>query len=264
MPASALQHYLVRWDLAPDGEPFVTGTSTLLPVKAGDRPAMLKIAQSPEEERGGQLMACWGGDGLAPVLAHEGKALLLARAEGADLAVLARSGRDEEATAILCAVAAKLHSRSAPSALLVPLERWFADLEQAAVRGGLFASAAETARDLLSGDGEFAALHGDLHHGNVLHFDRWRAIDPKGLLGDRAFDYVNILRNPDAATATQAGRFERQAIRIAREAKLDVRRLLQWAVAFFGLSAAWQLEEGGMPELDLALAARALAMLEQV
>jgi len=29
----------------------------------------------------------------------------------------------------------------------------------------------------------------------------WIAIDPKGLLGERTFDFVNILRNPDAATA---------------------------------------------------------------
>jgi aminoglycoside/hydroxyurea antibiotic resistance kinase len=41
-------------------------------------------------------------------------------------------------------------------------------------------------------------LHGDLHHGNVLDFGLrgWLAIDPKGLLGERGFDFANIFTNP--------------------------------------------------------------------
>jgi hypothetical protein len=40
-------------------------------------------------------------------------------------------------------------------------------------------------------------LHGDLHHYNVLWGGgRWWAIDPKGLVGDPAFEAVAFLRNP--------------------------------------------------------------------
>jgi streptomycin 6-kinase len=99
-------------------------------------------------------------------------------------------------------------------------------------------------------------LHGDIHHGNVLDAGAraWVAIDPKGLRGERTFDFVNILRNPDAATALAPGRFLREVEVVARAAALDRRRLLEWTLAFAGLSAAWRIADGERPELDLAVA----------
>ena len=43
------------------------------------------------------------------------------------------------------------------------------------------------------------ALHGDMHHFNVLRAGRepWLAIDPKGLAGDPCFDVCQFLRNPE-------------------------------------------------------------------
>ena len=81
----------------------------------------------------------------------------------------------------------------------------------------------------------------------------WLAIDPKGLLGERAFDFVNILRNPDAQVALTPGRFSRQVTVVADAAGLDRTRLLQWTLAFTGLSAAWILGDGEQPDLDLAV-----------
>lgn len=75
-------HYLKRWALTLDGDAFVSLNGHLLPVRQGDTPAMLKIAHSPEEQAGNQLMAWWGGDGAASVLAHDGEALLMKRAQG--------------------------------------------------------------------------------------------------------------------------------------------------------------------------------------
>jgi streptomycin 6-kinase len=117
------------------------------------------------------------------------------------------------------------------------------------------------AQALLADPRDVAVLHGDIHHGNVLDGGErgWLAIDPKGLLGERTFDYVNILRNPDAETALAPGRFDRQVALLAGTASLDRRRLLQWTLAFAGLSAAWQLADGTAAALDLAVAALASA-----
>ena len=41
--------YLRRWDLTPDGEPIVTHSSRLLPVRCNGAPAMLKFTTEPEE-----------------------------------------------------------------------------------------------------------------------------------------------------------------------------------------------------------------------
>jgi streptomycin 6-kinase len=264
------ENYLDRWGLEPDGESITTATSRLLPVRRDGVAAMLKVAIEPEERRGADAMTWWDGDGAARVLAHEGEALLMARAEGpASLAEMALSGRDDEATRIMCRVATRLHApkmRPLPSSL-VPLAEWFAALEPgAAEHGGILEQAAAIARQLFAEPRDIVVLHGDIHHGNILDFGSqdWLAIDPKGLLGERTFDFVNILRNPNADIALRPGRFSRQARVVAGAADLDRMRLLQWTLAFAGLSAAWILGDGGEPRLDLAIAELAAAELVRV
>ena len=265
-----IDDFLVRWNLTPDGEPLTTQTSILLPVRSEGGPAMLKIATEAEERRGAESMVWWGGDGAACVLAREGNALLLERAQGdASLVEMVRDGRDDEASRIICGVATRLHAprNAPPPPSLVPLTRWFAELEPAASRyGGMLSQAAETARWLLDEPRDVVVLHGDIHHDNILDFGSrgWLAIDPKHLIGERSFDFVNILRNPDDRSALAPGRFSRQATVVAEAAGLDRVRLLKWTLAFTGLSAAWILADGDRPELDLAVAELAAAELARV
>lgn len=258
--------HLVRWNLVADGDWIETPSSLLLPVRRDGQPAMLKIAREEEERRGGRLMAWWNGDGAARVLEQDDAALLLERAVGPrSLAAMAAAGRDDEASRILCAVARRLHTpRQSPPPDLMPLSLWFDMLAPAAnALGGLLTEANAVAQTLLAAQRDLVPLHGDLHHGNVLDGDErgWLAIDPKGLLGERTFEFVNILRNPDAATALAPGRFGRQAEVLAEAAVLDRRRLVEWTLAFAGLSAAWCIVDGESAELDLAVAQLAAAAL---
>lgn len=263
--------WLSRWALTPDGHPFETKFgSRLAPVlTATGQRAMLKLAAHPEEVAGGALMAWWGGQGAARVLARQEEAILLERLDGPrSLAAMAREGRDDEATRILCGVAADLHARraAAPPWTLVPLDIWFRALWPAAeAHGGAFASAAGAARALLADPCDPVVLHGDLHHDNVLDGGErgWLAIDPKGLFGERAFEFANLFRNPDAPVALAPGRIARQADVVAQAARLERSRLLRWILAYAGLGAAWSLQSGH--ELDaqagLAIAQAAVAEL---
>ncbi|MEX2535335.1 MAG: aminoglycoside phosphotransferase family protein [Trueperaceae bacterium] len=256
-----------RWDLIPDGEAIITSTSRLLPVRSAGVPAMLKVADDPEERFGAGLMVWWNGEGAARVLAHGEDALLLERATGkVSLTEMVGDGFDDDATRIICRVAAELHGlKERPRPERVSLSRWFEALEPAAAKqGGIFRHAAATAEKLLANPRDVVVLHGDLHHGNVLDFGErgWLAIDPKRLLGERTFDFVNLLRNPSPQVALASGRFGRQVAVISQAACLDRTRLLEWTLAFTCLSASWILADGEQPELDLAvadLAARALA-----
>jgi len=183
---------IARWQLTLDGTPVVTSTSRLLPVLYNGSPAMLKIALEAEERHGAALMRWWGGKGAARVLAHEGEALLLERALGTtSLAALARQGNDDEACRILCRTAARLHRpANRPLPPLVPLTHWFRELAPAAAgHGGLFSLCSATAQMLLARPQDAGVLHGDIHHGNVLHFGArgWLAIDPKSLLQNLYF-----------------------------------------------------------------------------
>ena len=261
--------YIARWQLTPDGAPIVTPTSRLLPVRFEDKPAMLKIALEAEEQHGNAVMRWWDGNGAARVLAHAGEALLLERATSpASLAALARGGNDDEACRILCHTAAHLHRpTSRPLPPLVSLTQWFQDLAPAAAaHGGILALCSATAQSLLARPQDVAVLHGDIHHGNVLHFGArgWLAIDPKGLWGERGFDYANIFLNPDCETATSAGRLARRAALVAHAAGLERKRLLQWVLAWSGLSAAWLLAEGTAPEQQLSIASAAAAALQSL
>ena len=271
-PTETRARWLQAWNLVADGTPMRTRSSVLLPVTRDGRPAMLKVPFEEEERRGGRLMAWWAGNGGAPVLAHDEGVVLLARADGpADLGEMARQGRDDEACRILVAVAARLHApRPQPAPDLLPLAEWFRDLHQAAVeRGGLFSRCSSIARALLADPREIVVLHGDLHHGNVLDFRDagWLAIDPKGLFGERGFDFATLFINPDGAdptspVAVDPGRFARRLDVVAEAAKLDRERLLRWIVAWCGLSAVWSPESGDAPVVALRVAELAAAELD--
>lgn len=249
--ADPYQPWLDSWRLRPDGPGFTTEFGSLLmPVIAGGRRAMLKIAGGEEERRGGALMVWWAGEGAARVLAHGGDAILLERAVGnVSLTAMALHGQDDAAAAILCQVAAGLHAprdRPPPDSL-VPLPIWFRQLEPAAqARGGIFVESAAAARELLGAPRDVAVLHGDLHHGNVLDAGErgWIAIDPKGLIGERGFDFANIFHNPTKEIALTPGRLPRLIGIVAQLAGLEPVRLIKWILAYSGLSAAWSLDSG--------------------
>ncbi|ETR75766.1 streptomycin 3''-kinase [Afipia sp. P52-10] len=238
--------YLKRWALTPDGDPITTPRAGLLPVLRDGEPAMLKVSTEPEEGFGARLLAWWGGDGAARVLALEDNALLLERAtNGRALSHLVREGRDDEATRITCRVIERLHApRPGPLPDLIPLTQWFRDLTDASP-DGLLGRAKQLAIGMLGQQTDIRPLHGDIHHDNILDFGErgWLVIDPKRLIGDRVFDYLNVFGNPDLKSAADPTLFERRLATIAEVARLDRKRLLQWLLAWSGLSAIWCIND---------------------
>ena len=266
--AEALRPWLAAWKLVPDGQAFDSKFGNhLAPVRADGAPAMLKVAVGEEERRGAALMAWYAGEGAARVLAHEGEAILLERAVGdRSLAKMAASGDDDEASRILCATLARLHAPRAapPPDTLVPLPAWFAALgPAAAAHGGVFSQSLAVAERLLADPRQPVVLHGDVHHDNILDGGArgWLAIDPKGLIGERAFDYANLFRNPTAEIALAPGRMRRQVEVVSAAADLEPRRLLAWIHAYAGLGAAWSLQSGHDAAPGLAIAELAAAEL---
>lgn len=242
--------WLRRWRLRPVGDPHTTASSTLTPVLTDDgTPAMLKIAHTDEEQRGADLLAALDGRGAARMLRRDGEASLIERATGpGDLVELVRSGRDDEATRILCGTAAVIHAASgsvlgddAPPRLL-ELRTWYRHLfTYADELTPLHRRGADFAAALLDDARDEVVLHGDLHHGNVLDFAErgWLAIDPKGLFGERTFDYCNLLCNPSHERALEPGRLERQFGVVIAESGVESGRLARWLVSWCALSSTW-------------------------
>lgn len=275
MDKSVVNGWLSRWGLTPDGEQIATHTSQLLPVtviKNGQK-AILKLTTDDSERNGGELMVWWSGNGAARVLAHADGAILLERATGSSsLADMSRSGKDAQVCRIICHTASRLHlPQNTSTPALTPLHHWFGDLAPAAkIYGGVMTRCAEIANELFSSPQNEVVLHGDLHHGNVLDFGPagWLAIDPKGLLGERGFDYANIFTNPDladpcVAIATDPNIFKQRVQLVSEIAGIERQRLLMWIVAWCGLSSAWFLEDGENAAITLRVAELAIAELDE-
>jgi streptomycin 6-kinase len=213
--------------------------------------AVLKVSRFVDETRAEiAAMRLWAGVGAARLLKSDAEvgALLLERVEPGTM--LAQLDDDDASVRVACDVLRQLWV-DAPESGLTPLERWCAayDRNRAAVHNGasgfpetLFRQADELRRELLESTRQPVALHGDLHHFNVLRSSRagWLAVDPKGLLGDRCFDVCQFLRNPTRVTpATNRRRLDI----FSEELGLDRQRLAQWAVVHSVLDACWTIED---------------------
>ena len=237
-----LQSHIQNWGLICDCDRFYTHSSLLQAVIYQNNKAILKIPFSEEEKRGNKLMVWWNGLGAANVFKWDNDAILLERISSEhSLKSMVVNNNDDEATQIICELADILHShtdKQLPE--LVALNVWFEDLfTYAGKYGGIFIESAKIASDLLKKQENITVLHVDLHHDNILYSPErgWLAIDPKGLIGERTFDYVNILCNPDKETALAQDRLTKQVQIISKHTGIEVNHLLKWTIAWAGLSA---------------------------
>lgn len=103
-------------------------------------------------------------------------------------------------------------------------------------------------------------LHGDLHQDNVLYDERrgWLAIDPKGYVGESAFEVGALLRNPlGYSELTQNQEFMKRRIEIiCKRLAFDRNRVIRWAFSQAVLAGIWSVEDGKSPEwaVEIALA----------
>lgn len=272
LPANDLtlfRPWLDKWKLVPQGKPWKTHSSQLLTVRMDGAAAVLKIASDAHEVRGGKLLAWWEGDGAAKVYASSANAFVIERAEGTrSLMTMALQGFDDMASTIACSTVSRLHAHKSPSGEtpeLVSLQSWFTELTAVSHDSRILQICANQAIKLLSAQQDMTVLHGDIHHDNILDFAErgWLAIDPKGLYGERGYDYANLIVNPDLHTVANPARFDRQVRVVSEQAGLNSQRLLAWVLAVSGLSALWFMQDGDIQHAsqDLAVARMAAQSL---
>ncbi len=257
-----LTPYLSRWMLMPDGAAFETAHSWLLPVRYDGQAAILKLRKPTSDEvYTAAMLKFYGGYGAVRVLESDGNATLMERADCArSLMEMAAGGEDEAAADILAATAQQLHApRLEPRpAGLETLDLHFKPLFARQAERVELRAAAAAAQALLDEPRDQVVLHGDLHHNNVVFDDArgWLAIDPKGLLGERTYDVANLLCNPrdQASIALNTDRASLMAALYADRLGLEPQRVLQFALAHAGLSAAWSLMDGDDPHWSFACA----------
>jgi streptomycin 6-kinase len=272
---SSMQELAQHWKVVLTGPVIESPTGRVAFGRRGSTDVVLKVPK-PDDDEANSLAALlhFDGHGAVSVLDHLSGAMLMERVTpGHPLTELAVAGRDDEATAALCDVVASLHRRdltAAISAQFPSVEDWGSELAPcrsgiAAISAGLIERAISVFAELAGSQGPRRLLHGDLHHHNILYDDRygWLAIDPKGVIGESAYEIGAALRNPTEDPAMFAVRsiIERRIAIVRERLGLDPDRVLRWAFAQGVLSAVWRALESRDPTRGLATAEAILPML---
>ena len=218
-----------------------------------------------------EALRLFGGGGAARLVASDAQAgaLLLERLEpGTPLAALCERD-DGAATSAAASVMRKLWRPAPPAHPFPTVADWGEGFGRMRRHfGGGFgpyprrlAEEAESLfAELLGSSAEPVLLHGDLHHGNVLAAARepWLAIDPKGLVGEPAYEVGALLRNPlpqlfDLPHPVRAS--ERRIAQLSEELGFDRARVRGWGLAQAVLAAWWSVEDtGSVGEFGIAAA----------
>ena len=92
-----------------------------------------------------------------------------------------------------------MHKAPIPSTHAFPhVKDWLAALDKDwSIPDGYLQKARKLREQLLQTSEADVLLHGDLHHDNILqNGDDWVVIDPKGVIGESAYEVAAFIRNP--------------------------------------------------------------------
>lgn len=271
---------LTRWGCVLDGDVLHGGVGVIVPVRrpasgpagpAAGAPAVLKVSfPHPGNVHEPDAFALWGGRGAVLLYERDDErfAMLLERARTERLADL---GDREEALRVAGRISRRLTVPAPPGLprLRDRADDWEQQLRRDAdeLTHGLpdrvVDAAVATVRELGRTQPE-TVVHGDFHVGNVLRADRepWLVVDPKGYVGDPAYDAGALLKSlaMSLITADDLRKALYRTVDVfAEAAELDRVRVHRWAqlhavqAAFWGRRHGFHVVRSG-PELDQAIA----------
>ena len=256
-----------RWSLRV-GAPFVLSYNYVAPATRADgTEIVLKLGvPNPELHSEIEALRIYNGRGIAHMFygnSEEGILLLERLRPGSMLSELED---DEAATAIAANVMRQLWQPAPVEHQFPTIAKWARGLDRlrAEFAGGtgpfppkLVEQAEALFVELIASMGEPVLLHGDLHHFNILTAERepWLAIDPKGIVGEPAYEVGALLRNPNQEIATNPKILARRIDQLSAELAIDRARIIGWGLAQAVLSSWWDYEDlgyGWEPMLELA------------
>jgi streptomycin 6-kinase len=225
-------------------------------LKLNDQPVILKHIHSPQEYGHEKVwLEYFDGNASVKLLDYDDKEqiLLLEKIEpGKKLSSLFPQ-EDIKATKIAATLIKQLHKKPlelSEQKSFPTINMWLAKLHNfhdSQIPENLLKEAQELSHQLLETQGEKFLLHGDLHHENILQKSKsWIAIDPKGVIGDLAYECGAYLRNPvpDLLHQQNPQQIIKERISIfSKELDIPSERILQWSFVQAVLAAIWALED---------------------
>src|SRR3990167_3026253 len=195
------------------------------------------------------LMA-FSGFGVVEVLSENNGLLLLECAVPGVSLKSYFSERDDEAINITADVIKRLHKAPIPSTHAFPhVKDWLEGLDgDLKIPVQTLQKAREIRDQLLKKAAPDVLLHGDLHHDNILqNGNDWLVIDPKGVIGEPAYEVAAFIRNPIPELLNRADApniIHNRITRLVGLLELPSQRIIDWCFVQAVLAWAWALEDG--------------------
>ncbi|GAA5058134.1 aminoglycoside phosphotransferase family protein [Nocardia callitridis] len=242
-----------RWSCTPEGQVWHGQVGVVVPVRSGDlAPAVLKVSfPHPGNVHEPDAFEVWGGSGAVRLFRRDDAvfAMLLERAGEGSLAGV------EDFDAAVAALGELSRRLAVPAPEGLPriarqMPEWEHEITTTARELGspmpqrVLDAAVATVREF-GGDQPNTLVHGDLHDSNVLPSQRepWLVVDPKGYVGDPAYDAITVVRSlrflpllnePDPERAVRRG-----LDLYCEGAGIDRTRARRWVQAGAVRSALW-------------------------
>lgn len=250
-----------RWNLT-IGAPFSNLSFNYVApaVRADGTQVILKTGLTDEFPLQPEALRYFDGHGMARLLAYDeqNKTMLLERLKpGKSL----RTVKNDEvaisaATEVMHKLWRPLPPQHYPFPTVSDYGKGFARIREMYAGGtgplpyAMFDKAEKLYAELSLSMAEPVLLHGDLHQDNILSAERepWLAIDPKGVVGEPAFEAGALLRNfwPDILSIPDPkSLMARRIDQIAAEAGFEWERIYSWSFAQAVLSVLWSIEDTG-------------------
>ena len=219
-----------------------------------DKPIILKIGlNSKELNKEAVCLKAFANHAAVEVIAADDNMIIIQRAVPGNTLKDHFPSRETKATNILCSVIKELHKAD------VPKNHNFYSLHEICkildrdliIPNEILSKARHLRNKLLSSTKKQVLLHGDLHHDNILqNGDGWLVIDPKGFIGDPAFEPAAYLCNPipellqeDNASKIIANRINLCSAQLG----IPKQRIADWLYAKSVLCWAWSLDDNLNP-----------------
>ena len=216
----------------------------------GDSPIILKLGLDNEGlAREAFALKCFSGYGAVNVLAENDGMLLLERAVLGTSLKSYFPNQEHQSIGIACEAMRRLHQANIRKDHPFPhIKDWLAALDKEwSIPDGYLQKARKLREQLLQTSEADVLLHADLHHDNILqNGDGWLVIDPKGVIGEAAYEVAAFIRNPmpellNHADATTI--IHNRVTRFAELLELPSQRILDWCFVQAVLAWVWALED---------------------
>lgn len=217
----------------------------------GDNSIILKLGLDSEGlAREAFALKCFAGYGAVKVLDENDGMLLLERAVPGTSLKSYFPNQEHESIEIACGVIKKLHQANIPKDHTFPhIKDWLTALDKDWNIPKHYLQKARKLRDQLLQTSELdVLLHGDLHHDNILqNGDEWLVIDPKGVVGEPAYEVAAFIRNPIPELLHHADApniIHNRVTRFDELLELPSQRIHDWCFVQALLAWVWALEDG--------------------